>query len=85
MMWNLGLLFGGGLSGTDVHVAVDLAAVGIDYLATKSPGQAHGQAGLAHGCGANYEEDGFGFGRQCTWNPPMGRAASTLGLNIPWD
>ena len=83
MVWNLGLLFRGGLGRADVHVAVDLAAVGIDYLAAESPGQGHGQAGLAHGCRANYEEDGFGFGRQCTWDPPMGREASTLRLNIP--
>jgi hypothetical protein len=33
MMRGLVLLFGGGLGSADVQVAVDLPAVGVDYLA----------------------------------------------------
>ena len=42
-------------------MAVDLAAVGVDYLAIKLLGQGHSQLGFAHGRGADDEEDGWGL------------------------
>ena len=52
-------LFGGGFPGADVHVEVDLAAVGVDYLAVKLLSQGHCQPGFAHGRGADDKEDGW--------------------------
>ncbi len=41
-----------GLGGPDVHVAVHLAAVGVDYLSMKGLAQPKGQLTLASGGGA---------------------------------
>ena len=46
----------GGLGGADIHVFVDLAAIGVDDLATESPAQLNRKRRLAHGGGAN---DGY--------------------------
>ncbi len=54
MMGDSALLQGGGFGSTNVHVAVHLPAVGVDYLATKSPAESNRQAGFAGGGGANY-------------------------------
>jgi hypothetical protein len=46
-------LLGCRLGGADVHVTVDLAAVGVDYLSTEALGQNNGQPGLTYSGGAD--------------------------------
>ena len=56
MVWDLGPLFPSGLGGANVHVFVDLAAVGVDYLAAKLMSEGYCELGLSRCCGANYVE-----------------------------
>ena len=56
MVWDLGPLFPSGLGGPNVHVLVDLAAIGVDYLAAKLLSESYCELGLARGCGADYVE-----------------------------
>ena len=52
-----GAVFRRGFGRADVHVPVYLPAVGVDDLAVEGAGQIHRQGTLAHGGGADYEEN----------------------------
>ena len=64
MVGSLAALFGSGLGCADVHLSIDLTAVGVDDLCAKTPAQFHGKLGLAHGCRAN-----DGDGRSGVYKP----------------
>ena len=57
MVRNLGALFGSWLCGANVHVPVNLPAVGIDNFATELVSEGYRELSLARGCGADYVED----------------------------
>ena len=55
---DLGAVLGCGLGGADVHMPVDLPAVGVDDLPGKRLSQGHRQPGLTDSGGA-YDEDNW--------------------------
>src|SRR6185369_8998121 len=50
-------LFGCGFGGADIHAAIDLHGIGVDYLAVQPAGQIQGQFALARGGRAADDED----------------------------
>ena len=61
MMGDAGEVLGRGFGGADIHVPVDLTAVGVDYFATEGLREMQSEVTLARGCGAdNGDQSGQG-------------------------
>ena len=54
MMGNADEILGRGFGGADIHVLVDLSAIGVDYFAAEGLGEVECQSTLARGSGPDY-------------------------------
>ena len=82
MMGDAGEVLGRGFGGADIHVSVDLTAVGIDYFAAEGLREMQSEVTLARGCGAdNGDQSGQGqTGR--AWEVAVTMPEKSLGSRL---